>query len=177
MVQTGEPLSKRESMSITQAEPVIVFASGCFDLFHIGHLQFLEQAASLGDRLIVGVQTDEWMVESKKEAPICPLWHRLRIVAALSCVDVAFPIHGPRDEIGVVLCGATIRAVGTDHGYLPEHQILRERLETAGVKYIEIPRTPNISTTEIKERCYEEVYYDRDVELYDSFYGVWHEEV
>jgi len=159
-------------MSIAQAEPIIVFASGCFDLFHIGHLQFLEQAASLGDRLIVGVQTDEWMVESKKEAPIYPLCHRLRIVAALSCVDVAFPIHGSRDEIGTVLCGATIRAVSTDHGYLPEHHRLREKLEAAGVEYIEIPRTPNISTTEIKEKCFEEVYYNRDAELYDSFYGV-----
>lgn len=149
--------------------PRIVFASGCFDLFHLGHLQFLEQAASLGDRLIVGVQTDEWMVESKKEAPIYPLCHRLRIVAALSCVDVAFPIHGPRDEVGVALCGATIRAVSTDHGYLPEHKILQEKLEAVGVEYIEIPRTPGISTTEIKERCYEEVIDDNVAILHACF--------
>jgi glycerol-3-phosphate cytidylyltransferase len=134
----------------------IVFASGVFDLFHIGHLQFLEQARALGDRLIVGVQTDEWVAESKGEAPIYPLQHRLRLVAALACVDVAFPIQGPEDEIGVVLCGATIRAVGTDHGYLPLHQPLQQKLEAAGVKYIVIPRTPNISTTKIKEKCCEQ---------------------
>ena len=134
----------------------IVFASGVFDLFHLGHLQFLEQAKALGDRLIVGVQADEWATKHKGEVPIYPLYHRLRIVAALSCVDVAFPIRGPEDEIGVALCGATIRAVSTDHGYLPMHQPLREKLEAAGVKYIEIPRTPNISTTEIREKCYEQ---------------------
>lgn len=135
----------------------IVFATGIFDLFHVGHLNFLEQAAELGDRLIVGVQTDEWAQEYKNETPVYSLYHRLRIVAALSCVDVAFPIAGPEDEEGVVLMGVTIRAVSEDHGYLPLHQTLKERMETAGIKYVIIPRTSNISTTEIKEKCYEQV--------------------
>jgi len=153
----------------SSTEDRIVFASGVFDLFHLGHLQFLEQARALGDRLIVGVQTDEWVKEYKGEAPIYPLWHRLRLVAALSCVDVAFPIQGPEDEIGIVMCGATIRAVGSDHGYLPMHQPLRKKLEAVGVKYVEIPRTPNISTTEIKEKCYEEICCDNADVLRDCF--------
>lgn len=138
-------------------DETIVLATGVFDLFHIGHLQFLEQAAALGDRLIVGVQTDEWVEEYKGCRPIYPLQHRLRIVSALACVDVAVPVHGPEDEVGAVLMGVAIRAVSTDHGYLPLHQPLQEKMEAAGVKYVEIPRTPDISTTEIKEKCYEEV--------------------
>jgi len=135
----------------------IVFATGVFDLFHVGHLNFLEQAAELGDRLIVGVVTDEWAERNKGETPVFPLYHRLRIIAALSCVDVAFPIDGPKDEAGAVLMGITVRAVSTNHGYLPAHGPLKEKMEGAGIEYIVIPRTPNISTTEIKEKCYEQV--------------------
>jgi len=134
----------------------VVYAGGVWDLFHIGHLQFLEQAASLGDRLIVGVHTDEWVIEKKGRPPIYPLWHRLRLVAALSCVDVAFPTHGPRDAVGIVMCDVTIRAVSTDHGYLDTHQPAREKLEAAGVQYVVIPRTPGISSSIIRRKCYEE---------------------
>jgi len=140
----------------------IVFATGVFDLFHLGHLNFLQQAAELGDRLIVGVMTDEWAKKNKGEAPILPLYHRLRLVAGLSCVDVAFPISGPKDEVGAVLMGVTIRAVGPNHGYLSAHQPLKEKMEAAGIKYVTIPRTPNVSTTMIKERCYEKVCGDRN---------------
>jgi glycerol-3-phosphate cytidylyltransferase len=161
--EDGLPISARR----------VVFATGVFDLFHIGHLQFLEQARSLGDRLIVGVQDDEWVIESKGQAPIYSLWHRLRLVSALSCVDVAFPIHGPEDEIGVVLCGATVRAISTDHGYLPRHHILREKLEAAGVEYVVIPRTPNISATEIREQCYEQMAHDRDLSSHPAGCRNW----
>jgi len=135
----------------------IVFVTGVFDLFHIGHLNFLEHAATMGDRLIAGVVTDEWAEKNKGETPVFPLHHRFRIVAALSCVDVAFPIAGPKDEVGAVLMGITVRVVSTDHGYLPAHGPLKEKMEAAGIRYITLPKTPNISTTEIKERCYEQV--------------------
>jgi cytidyltransferase-like protein len=144
-------------METKQVVQRIVFATGCFDLFHLGHLQFLEQAKSLGDRLIVGVNTDERIIDYKGTPPIYPLHHRLRMVAALSCVDVAVPIDGLRDETGVVLMGVTHRVIAPGHMDLPHHREIRKKMEAAGIQYIVVPRTPGISTSMIKEKCYEEV--------------------
>lgn len=143
-------------MRDTEREEKIVFATGGFDLFHLGHLQFLEQARSLGDRLIVGVNTDERIAEYKGGPPMYPLHHRLRIVAALSCVDVAIPIDGLRDETGVVLMGVTHRVIAPGHMDMPHHREIRKKMEAAGVKYIMVPRTPGISTKAIKEKCCEQ---------------------
>ena len=154
----------------------IVFASGCFDLFHVGHLYFLEHASTLGDRLIVGVQTDDWIERTKGQKPIFPLHHRLRIISALKCVDVAFPVDGPKDEAGAVLMDVSIRAVGPDHGWLPDHQSLREKMEAAGIQYVTVPETkvPDISTTIIKEKCFEEIRDTRPNyrDLNADYYGL-----
>jgi len=154
-------------------ENKVVFTTGCFDLFHIGHLQFLEQARALGDRLVVGVQDDEVIIEAKGHSPIYPLYDRLRLVSALSCVDVAFPIHGAEDEIGITLCGARIRAIGPDHGYLARHQPTREKLEAAGIEYITIPRTPGVSTSIIRRKCHEEVSSDNVAGVASALYGLY----
>lgn len=142
---------------------IIVFATGCFDLFHAGHLSFLEQAKALGDKLIVGVHTDEWIEESKGIEPILPLCHRLRVISGLKCVDVAFPIAGPKDEKGAVLLGATIRAVGLDHGYLPGHGPLQRKMEKAGIKYIIVPKMLDISSTKMRRKCYEQIKNRKDL--------------
>ena len=66
----------------------VVFTNGCFDLFHAGHLHLLEQAKLSGDYLIVGVSDDDSVKTIKgRERPIIDLKSRLRLVAALECVD------------------------------------------------------------------------------------------
>ena len=67
-----------------------VITYGTFDLFHIGHLRLLERARSLGDRLIVGVSTDDFNAEKGKKTAI-PFDERRNIVASLRCVDAAIP--------------------------------------------------------------------------------------
>ncbi len=66
----------------------IVFTNGCFDILHVGHVSYLEQAARLGKHLIVGLNTDASVKRLKGETR--PLNHELdraRVLAALSCVD------------------------------------------------------------------------------------------
>ena len=70
-----------------------VFVSGCYDGLHSGHLEFLEHAARLGDRLIVSVASDETARALKRE-PIIREHDRLRMVQALSIVDEAFISRG-----------------------------------------------------------------------------------
>ncbi len=67
---------------------VIVLTNGCFDILHLGHLRYLQQAKALGDRLIVLVNTDASVKRLKGDLrPVNPLAYRLEMLAGLECVD------------------------------------------------------------------------------------------
>jgi rfaE bifunctional protein nucleotidyltransferase chain/domain len=83
----------------------IVFTNGCFDLIHPGHLSYLLEAASLGDQLIVGVNTDSSVRKIKgQERPINEEQSRLQLLAALFFVDavVLFDEPTPADLIEAI---------------------------------------------------------------------------
>ena len=67
----------------------VVFTNGCFDLLHPGHVAYLEEARSLGDALIVGVNTDASAGRLNKGPgrPLTPEADRARVLAACACVD------------------------------------------------------------------------------------------
>ena len=66
----------------------IVFTNGCFDLLHLGHIRYLEKAKSLGDILVVGVNSDRSVRNLKgPERPILPEEERAEILSGLGCVD------------------------------------------------------------------------------------------
>ncbi len=66
----------------------VVFTNGCFDIVHLGHIDYLEKARLKGDRLIVGVNTDNSIKRIKGEnRPIIPEYPRARLIAALEFVD------------------------------------------------------------------------------------------
>jgi glycerol-3-phosphate cytidylyltransferase len=66
-----------------------ILTCGTFDLFHIGHLNILENAKAFGDILVVGVSTDELVKKYKGNFPVFNFEQRLRIIRSLKCVDVA----------------------------------------------------------------------------------------
>lgn len=68
-----------------------MYTSGCFDIFHYGHLNILENSKKLCEHLIVGVSTDELILKEKGKLPIVPFEERIRIVQALKCVDEVIP--------------------------------------------------------------------------------------
>jgi len=134
-------------------ESVVVFIAGCWDLFHMGHLNVIERAASLGDFLVVGVATSKHMLalQAAKGVEVIPFNQRRRIVGALKCVDATVPYE--MDDFSVFdKYDVAIWAVGAEHGtYEFEGRIDRE-LACRGVKCVVLPRTPNISTRILKER-------------------------
>jgi len=69
------------------------YASGVFDMFHVGHLNILRRAAERCDRLVVGVGTDEYVEQLKGRMPVVPFAERLEIVAALRMVDEVIADH------------------------------------------------------------------------------------
>lgn len=66
----------------------IVFTNGCFDILHIGHVRYLQDARSHGDMLVVGVNSDDSVRKLKgPDRPVVPEFERVEILAALECVD------------------------------------------------------------------------------------------
>lgn len=67
-------------------KPMVVYTYGVFDLFHVGHLRLLEEAKGLGNKLVVGVFTDQ-VAKGFKRLPIVPEDQRAEILRNLKCVD------------------------------------------------------------------------------------------
>ncbi|MGB5225343.1 MAG: D-glycero-beta-D-manno-heptose 1-phosphate adenylyltransferase [Arenicellales bacterium] len=84
----------------------LVFTNGCFDILHRGHVSYLEEAAQLGNSLLVAVNTDSSVRRQNKgtDRPINPLDDRLALLAALQSVDLVIPFDSdtPLDLIKMI---------------------------------------------------------------------------
>jgi D-beta-D-heptose 7-phosphate kinase/D-beta-D-heptose 1-phosphate adenosyltransferase len=99
-VMSGEELA-RAAGAARAAGQRVVMTNGCFDIIHAGHISYLSEAARLGDRLAVAINSDASVRRLKGEGrPINPLRHRLEVVAALRCVDWVAPFDGTRTSRG-----------------------------------------------------------------------------
>lgn len=76
---------------------------GVFDLFHVGHLNLLERCKAMCDKLIVAVCQDDYVVEIKKKTPVYSAADRMRILAALKCVDEVIPVSIEETEDKMLL--------------------------------------------------------------------------
>ena len=77
----------------------IVFTNGCFDILHAGHVRYLAQARALGDRLVVGVNSDASVRRLKgEERPVNSLDDRMEVLSALACVDWVIPFGDNSEE-------------------------------------------------------------------------------
>jgi len=97
----------------------IVMTNGCFDILHAGHVAYLEQAARLGDRLIVAVNDDASVARLKgPERPVVPLAQRMAVLAGLSVVDWVVPFGEDTPERLICAVRPDILVKGGD--YRPE---------------------------------------------------------
>lgn len=123
-----------------------VITFGTYDVFHVGHLRLLERARALGDRLIVGVSSDELNHCKKGRYPVFTEQERMDIVAALRCVDEVFLEESLELKREYLLrYRADILTMGDDwKGKFDEFG------DICRVVYFE--RTPAISTTAVIEK-------------------------
>ena len=119
-VRTGvvaEPQLKRLLTSLRTAGETIVMTNGCFDILHAGHVQYLERAAQLGDRLIVAVNDNDSVRRLKGESrPINPLEQRMTVLAALSAVDWVVPFSEDTPERLICALKPDLLVKGGDYG-------------------------------------------------------------
>ena len=106
----------------------IVFANGCFDVLHVGHVRYLVGAKALGDLLVVGINADEQVAIQKGAGrPVVPEQERAEIVAALEAVDYVTVFSEPTVETLLLLLRPDVHAKGTDYTQdtVPERNVVR----------------------------------------------------
>jgi len=126
---------------------ILVYAYVCGDILHEGHLLQLENAKSMGDKLIVGVLTDEAVMEKKKK-PTISFAQRLRLVQAIGVVDCVVPQHEYAPITNVKNLGVDILMESASHignDYLKD-------LEDLDVRVIMTPYYTGQSSTDIKNK-------------------------
>jgi D-beta-D-heptose 7-phosphate kinase/D-beta-D-heptose 1-phosphate adenosyltransferase len=126
----------------------VVMTNGCFDILHAGHVTYLEEAAQLGDRLIVAVNDDASVKRLKgPERPVNTQAKRMRVLAALDCVDwvVGFDEDTPTRLICNVLPDILVKGGDNDPDKIPGGDCVR----AAGGRVEVMSYVENVSTTRI----------------------------
>ena len=132
---------------------IIVYTGGTFDMFHSNHLKMIKYARGLGDKLIVGVSTDE-LVCSYKNPPIIPFEERIAIVESIKGVDIAIPQRSLDHSELVKNLHVDIFVIGDDWRGKYDY------LEKLGVKVFYFPYGKGASSTAIKKKivtAYQEI--------------------
>lgn len=128
------------------AEVRLVLTNGCFDLLHIGHVRYLQQARALGDKLVVGLNSDASVQKLKgPKRPINQQMDRAELLAALACVDYVTIFEQQTADELIKALNPNIYAKAGDYSLesLPERQTLLE----LGIKAVFLPFVPGYSTT------------------------------
>lgn len=132
-----------------QEGKTVVFTNGCYDLLHPGHIRLLEQARSLGDILILALNSDSSVQRLKGPSrPLIPETERAALSTGLAAVDAVtlFDEDTPRELIAAVLPDVLVKGADWAHWIAG-----REEVEAAGGKVLALALEPGYSTTGIVE--------------------------
>ena len=140
-----------ERQSLRDASKKLVFTNGVFDILHVGHLRYLRLARTLGDALVVAVNSDRSVRELKGEGrPLMSENDRAEILAGLEAVDYVtlFDDISPRSVIAELLPDVLVK--GGDYALDQIHG--REEVEAAGGAVVSLPLVEGMSTTNILKK-------------------------
>jgi rfaE bifunctional protein nucleotidyltransferase chain/domain len=136
---------------LRSAARTVVFTNGVFDLLHIGHLRYLQQARALGDALIVGLNSDRSDRANKGPArPVTPEAERAEILAGLACVDgvVIFDQETPHELIAALEPDVLVKGADWDEDAI----VGRDIVEARGGRVVRVPLEAGHSTSAIIEK-------------------------
>ena len=134
-----------------QTPAVIGYTTGVFDLFHIGHLNIIKRAREHCDYLIVGVSTDELVLEYKHHRPIIPFNERVEIVKALKYVDQVIP-QVTMDKFQAWQEYHFNRLFhGNDWKGSAMYEEMERKLKAVGVEMVYFPYTQGTCSTKLSE--------------------------
>jgi len=151
----NQPASLSEARTVVRqwkaAGKKIVFTNGCFDLLHPGHIDYLQRAAALGDRLIIGLNDDASIRRLKGSSrPINPLQDRITMLTALRAVDLVTPFSEDTPLKLITALMPDILVKGGD--YQPDNIVGAAEVRQAGGEVTVIPFVEGFSTTKLLRR-------------------------
>jgi D-glycero-beta-D-manno-heptose 1-phosphate adenylyltransferase len=141
-----------ERQALRDAGQKLVFTNGVFDILHVGHIRYLRLARTLGEALVVAVNSDRSVRELKGEdRPLTNQSDRTEILAALEVVDYVtiFDDASPRSLIAELLPDVLVK--GGDYSLDQIHG--REEVEAAGGAVVSLPLVEGMSTTNILKKA------------------------
>jgi rfaE bifunctional protein nucleotidyltransferase chain/domain len=161
MSKTSEKIQSLDSLRETRRllrmqNKALVFTNGCFDLLHVGHVRYLEASRSLGDFLVVAVNSDSSVSRIKGPSrPITPQAWRAEVIAALEFVDavIIFEEETPLKLIDVLEPDVLVK--GSD--WEPDAIVGREKVEAYGGRVVRMPLVEGISTSSLLARICREI--------------------
>ena len=133
----------------------IVYTSGSWDLFHVGHLNVLQKSKALGDELIVGVSTDALIEDYKGEPPVIPYEERFRIIEALKCVDKVVKQEVLTDIDQLKSLNVDVVTIGDD--WKGRYLAGLDWMEQHG-EVVYLPYTQSVSSTGLKLKIIENAH-------------------
>jgi len=133
---------------LRQAGKTIVFTNGCFDILHIGHVRYLEEAKALGDCLVVGLNTDDSVRQVKgPDRPLVPEFERAEVLAALESVDYV-ALFSELTPVNLILeLEPDIHVKGGD--YAPDQLPEAEAVRSYGGRVVILPLIEGKSTSRL----------------------------
>jgi len=141
----------------------VVWTNGCFDIMHVGHILYLEKARSLGDLLVVGLNSDASVRQSKGPArPIVTESQRAKLLTALSCVDYVIIFDDKTPLKLLATFKPDVYAKGGDYTIDTINQDERKLVESYGGEIALLPGLEGASTTNLIEKILQS--YKRDQE-------------
>ncbi len=130
---------------------VVGYTSGVFDLFHIGHLNLLKNAKGLCDKLIVGVTTDELLLNYKGKSSVIPFEERMEIVRNIKFVDAVVPQNSMNKIEMWDKLKFDVMFVGDDWYNTDKWRAFEKQFNAVKVQIMYFPYTKGTSSTLINE--------------------------
>lgn len=140
-----------------------VYTSGSWDLLHLGHINMIRRSRELGDRLIVGVSTDELIEAYKGMKPIIPFEERLELIRALRWADEVVVQHQLVPIPVLTEFQVSVVTIGDD--WVGKHLDGLEWMKAHGGTVVYLSYTPGVSTTSIKKKILDNSFRIIDAQL------------
>jgi glycerol-3-phosphate cytidylyltransferase len=134
----------------------VLYTGGTFDLFHAGHVNFLKNCRKIAAKIVVSLNTDEFIESYKGKPPVCSYADRKAILESCVYVDeVIENVGGADSKPSILQVKPNIIAIGTDWAkkdYYAQMQFTQQWLDKHDILLVYIPYTEHVSTTLLKQR-------------------------